>query len=119
MKQILTGIAVFAAMFVAGCTSEEIDATPSTLTFAVQACQSPELAPTPELAALAKDVNDYSATASDIVVRTIDACTMTATTFGVDVGDSSRFVATEEWYANAAREIRRRCSAYPLLEEAA
>ena len=117
MKRILATVAMSAAIFVTGCTSEEIDATPSTLMFALQACKAPESAPTPELGVLAKDVTDYSTNASDIVSRTIESCTNAAMQLGVDVGDRSPFVSTDEWHAKAASEIRRRCSAIeaPLL----
>ena len=62
-------------------------------------------------------MNDYSTNASNIVARTIEACTNAAIGLGVDLSDGSLFVATDEWYAKAASEIRRRCSAIeaPLL----
>jgi len=117
MRRILTAVAMSAAAFVTGCTNEEFDATPSDVMFAVQACKAPEAAPTPELGALAKETIGYSTIASDIVSRTIESCTNAATQLGVDLGDTAELTSSEEWYANAAIEIRRRCSAIeaPLL----
>src|SRR5262249_35083098 len=102
MKRIVIAVALFATMFATGCTNDEIEPPPGALTFAAQNCGAPESAPTPELQALAKDVSDYSTNASDIVVRMIEACTGAAMALGVDLGDTSRFDATGEWYAEAA-----------------
>lgn len=117
MRRILSAVAMSAATCVTGCTNEELDATPSALSFAVQACKAPEAAPTPELGVLARETTDYSTIATDIVSRTLESCTRVATQLGVDLGDRSELVSSEESSANAASEIRGRCSAIeaPLL----
>jgi hypothetical protein len=117
MRRARFGLAIAAVILATGCTSEEIDATPSSVTSAAQTCLAPGAAPTPELAALAAAVNAYRTGAPDVVARTIEACTSIATSLGVDVGDSLLFAATDEWYPKAASEVRRRCSAIqaPLL----
>ncbi|MBS2017441.1 MAG: hypothetical protein JST00_31450 [Deltaproteobacteria bacterium] len=117
MKRLLTSVAALAVMFASGCTNEAIDATPSSLTAAEMACESPESAPTTELSTLAGQVRDYSRNASDIVARTIEVCTYAAVSRGVELGDTTPFAPTQEWYARAPSEIRRRCAALegPLL----
>ena len=111
MNRYLMAAAMFVAVAAMGCTNDEIDATPSALSFAARACMLPDYAPTPELAALVEDVDDYSTNALQVVAGTIEACTSLAEDLGVDLGDRSLFLATEEWYGKAASELRRRCSA--------